>query len=155
MIEIVKGNLFEHLETSDKHVYIAHVVNDRNRWGAGFTAEINKYCGLRPQRNYENFIASFDDESDALGYYHKCIMDGYTVVHLCAMHGVYNKYVNPHPLVYDALESALESFYISILCEDRVVYMPKIGAGLARGNWSTIYGLIQYYHTVPTRIFEL
>jgi O-acetyl-ADP-ribose deacetylase (regulator of RNase III) len=50
---------------------------------------------------------------------------------------------NPVPLRYDALETALSSLAHFAAAHNATVHMPRIGAGLAGGDWERIAALIE------------
>ena len=64
------------------------------------------------------------------------------IAHLCAQRGLPSAR-NPQPLDYAALDAALAELAKHVRVVDApLVQMPRIGVGLARGNWMKIEPLI-------------
>ena len=130
---------------------IAHVTNNRRGWGKGFVNEIEKrFPGTR-----ENWLDLQKYENQALGtiFVTQCYAgpEGWAcckfIAHLCAQDG-YATRKHPCVLDYDALDSALAALEAFVRLErqrygiDYVVHMPRIGCGLAGGNWELVEPLI-------------
>ena len=76
---------------------------------------------------------------------------------MIAQAGLYSKH-NQHPLQYDALQQCLSALERFCKHSNAVVYMPKIGSSLARGDWSYIYDLIinnLAIRDIQVNIFEI
>lgn len=163
MVHFVGGDLFNMYvsnPTSDireflKHatrIVIVHVVNDRGACCAGFfKALATKYPHAK--RSYYN-----NAEAQSLGsHYLDMTYDNLWVAHLCAQHGLPSK-DNPQPLSYWALDSVLSGLAAhlrSLRHPGTLVVMPRIGAGLARGNWNKIKDMIIGVDwCVPVLVFE-
>jgi len=135
---------------------IAHVVNDVGAWGRGFTAPLEaRYPGQaamyrRWARNQE-----FDARGVVIPFGLGRILVTKTpspdvyVAHLCAQSGLPGAH-NPHPLDYEALDEALGALATRLTQNAHLhrrdaarVQVPRIGAGLARGNWAKIAPLVE------------
>lgn len=130
---------------SDHDLY--HIVNDCRAWGRGFVLALSK--------RFPNIDLAFKQQHMRLGdvwYYDT--PSGMRVVNLCAQTGIQSA-SNLVPLRMEALESTLKKAYADSLLKGRKVKMPKIGAGLAGGNWQDILALIQRVATVDTTIYML
>jgi len=132
---------------------IAHIVNDVGAWGRGFTAPLeSRYPGqaaiYRRWARGQEFDARGVPVPFGLGriYVAHTQLPNVDVAHLCAQAGL-PKASNPHPLDYDALDAALGRLALHILGRTSSVrvQMPRIGAGLARGNWTKIAPLIEWH----------
>lgn len=144
-----------------KFQVIAHVVNDVGKWGAGFSGVLEKrYPGLGAdyRRRLAELVAG---REPVLG---RCLVTRLTnvsnvcVVHMIAQHGVRSK-ENPKPINYDALRLCLRRLGTDAQ-KGRVasIQMPKIGAGLAGGDWSIILPIIiseLENLPIPVTIYEL
>lgn len=51
----------------------------------------------------------------------------------------------PQNLDYGALDKVLNQLFYTISKRDKVLYMPKIGCGLAKGNWNIVREFIIHY----------
>lgn len=115
-------------------IIIAHVTNDKGGWGMGFVKHLShrwpepeaRYRESKPELGTVDFVRVADD---------------ITVANMCAQRG-YKAPDNPVPLDYDALDACLcwLSTAASGLCAE--IHMPRIGAGLAGGDWKIIEDLI-------------
>ena len=141
-IEVRHGDAAKFVEEGD--AAILHIVNDRaQRWGPkGFPRALR----LQHPGAYDDYAAWKVEKPGAstLGAFHMTDVEGENryVVSLVAQRG-YGPSVGPR-IHYGALDMAL--------CEARkrlgeagvkVVQMPRIGTGQARGNWRVIEGLIR------------
>lgn len=148
----------------NKNTFILHVCNNIGKWGAGFTKAIDKKT-QKPKNDYLNFINDKMNggytKNDLLG---KCVFSyiknnnnqtWVCVVNMIAQDGVKNKN-NPQPINYYALELCLKEFKRNYINKDvAVVQMPRIGNGLAGGDWFKIEPLIQKWIKIPTYIYQL
>lgn len=155
MIEYVKGDVLEPQTNSDNElVYIPHICNNIGKWGAGFVLALsNKWPHLR-----DNYIQWHQVVNPLpLGRF---LIDraepGIFVANMIAQRGVKSS-VNPKPIKYDALQQALTGVsdyaagYEDGINEDigdafgvySAFHMPKIGSGLAGGDWDRIEGIIK------------
>lgn len=141
LINYLTGDATKPIGSSDK--IIAHVCNDIGKWGAGFTKALdrlsytarNSYMELYKYRKTPFIplgtidIIGINAENGRL-----------YVCNMIAQHGVYGP-LNKQPICYDALEYALDSLNDRIdasFNEPVTIHMPRIGAGLARGDWHVI-----------------
>lgn len=141
-VNIINGDVTKPVGDGGK--IIAHVVNDAGKWGAGVALAISTAFPYARER--------YMDHRPGIGMVQTVRMNDLLIIaNMCAMHNVYSS-TNPHPLDYKALDECLRTLY-KICPPTWTVHMPKIGAGLARGNWNTILAMITRYATVPTTIY--
>jgi len=125
-------------------ITIAHVCNDANKFGSGFAAAIEKaYPGVR-QEYINRAPHRLGDVYDIL--VGETEYQSLYVAHMVAQ-------IDPYPrdgsckLQYHALETCLNhlkstwDFYTS-KNTTHSIHMPKIGAGLAGGDWNKIEKVI-------------
>ena len=126
---------------------LAHVVNDVGAWGAGFVLALSaRWPDMRQQ---------FRARSMRLGdvwYYHT--PSGMIVASLCAQEGLRSR-ANPMPLRMEWLDYTLRKMYRYAKRHSLSVKMPRIGAGLAGGNWDDIEYLINRIANVETVVYSL
>lgn len=136
MLEIVKGDALK-LNVPDERFAIAHVCNDVGAWGAGFTAaldRIDKNAGRMIKGvRYKLGCVTVDRLS---GDYSNVVL-----IHMIAQHGLPSRF-NPRPLDMGALAVCLREVNLLACTHKFDVRMPKIGAGLARGDWREIETLL-------------
>lgn len=132
---------------------IAHVVNDQGRWGSGFTYSLSRNWpeAERDYRLWHRYRTNINlDRSKVfhLGNVRYTLVQGGVegtgnpaeplwVAHMCAQQGLIGD-SNRRPLRYDALGSCLMEVATFANLAKASVHMPKIGTGLARGDWSII-----------------
>ena len=131
---------------------IAHVVNDAGIMGAGFAQALsNRYPA---SKGY--YLKIYAEQGLELGKCIHCpVRETLSVSHMIAMHGVASQ-SNPNPLDYKHLRTCLKKVHDRAQKYNAIVHMPKIGAGLARGNWDIIYPMIEeiFSHEVALIIWE-
>ena len=120
---------------------IIHCCNDIGKMGAGVALAIMKKWPVVKEsysRWYEKDIKSFK-----LGNIQAVrVEENIAVVNMIGQHGIYTK-GNAPPIRYKAIEQCLMK--VADLAEKygASVHCPKFGAGLARGKWEIIEGLLQ------------
>jgi len=147
-----KGDLFLQIMKDNHPKFIAHITNNIGMWGAGFTKDLSKHFD-EPGNGYHN---DFKKGIVCLGgnQYYQIIDSPQTVVaNMCAQMGV-RSYHNPRPIKYEYLgfclsllnrqiqeiEIIMASVHVSRTFQ---VHMPKIGSGLAGGDWNEIESIIE------------
>lgn len=117
---------------------IAHVCNDRGGWGRGFVMAISRRWP-QPERDYRGWSRTPEFR---LGAVRVVQVEATTwVANMVAQHG-YRSANNPTPLRYEALEECLNTLATYAARFDSSVHMPRIGCGLAGGNWDEIRPII-------------
>jgi O-acetyl-ADP-ribose deacetylase (regulator of RNase III) len=132
----------------ERPAIIAHGCNDIGAWGAGFVLAVSKRWpqpeqAYRSRKQWElGTIELVHVESDLY------------VANMITQRGLASG-LDPVPLDYEALDLCL--YYLNLLAEglEASVHMPKIGAGLAGGDWSSIFEIIKHRLTVFTYVYTL
>lgn len=127
---------------------ICHCCNDRGGWGSGFVLALNKRWS-QPKAEYRLWHAKgiYNGVIFELGsviYVPVLVTDEerITVANLIGQHKTI-ALGEATPVRYEALEKGFKD--VRGFCQHYgfSVHMPRIGAGLARGNWTRIEKLIQ------------
>lgn len=127
---------------------LAHVVNSLGGFGKGFAANLaRKHPAVK--KEYQGWFMRGElvencpqDDAFRLGNIQAvAISDTLTVINMLAQNG-YKSAKNSRPLDYDALAKCLVKVRQIALSEKRPVVMPKIGSGLAGGDWQVIEKII-------------
>lgn len=120
---------------------IAHVVNDRTpNWGGAFARALRDEYPVA-QEQFRQWMSAGDGHL-ALGTMHVAeVNDDLAVATLVAQKG-YGQSQRPR-LRYDALRTALASLAGEARRRHAAVHMPRIGAGMAGGEWRVIAELIE------------
>jgi O-acetyl-ADP-ribose deacetylase (regulator of RNase III) len=133
----------------DGNKLIAHICNDEGKWGAGFVLALSKKWS-----GPENLYRSIPIDRLELGTVRYAFVEqGIAVANMIAQHGTKTKN-NVSSIRYDALECALVD--VNDFCMDMgyTLHMPKIGAGLAGGDWTVIEKIIEDNVQVPVTVYE-
>lgn len=135
MITYLKGDATKPADNRD--AIIVHVCNNIGKWGSGFVLAISKKWKLPEQR----YRALSEYNLGSVDFVYVC--DGNLVVaNMIAQHATYSKN-NPLPLQYDALRECLKKVAEFAKRPLRAVHMPRIGCGLARGDWNKVEAIIK------------
>lgn len=132
MIRYVKGDATRPLRLP---MTIVHVTNDKGGWGKGFVMALERrFPGLGDRwRKLKQKIGDVEIQGVAP------MLD---VAHCCAQSG-YKSAQNPVPLDYDALRRCLRKVAAHVGYQGSAgVCMPRIGCGLAGGDWSRVEAII-------------
>lgn len=133
-----------------KVAIIVHICNDVGLWGKGFVLAISKrWKGpakvFKSKENYEigttDFVYVVDTDEEKI-----------IVANMIAQVGVRrNKNTGLPPIRYVELEKCLRQVndFIDTLDEPASVHMPRIGCGLAGGEWDIVERII--YRSLPDR----
>lgn len=139
MINYVKGDAtFPEKITPDKNCLIVHIVNDIGAWGKGFVLSLSKRW-TQPEYAYKTGW-----KVRKLGEFQIIQVEkNIAVINLFAQHGIKKQNSNYIPIRYEFLYSGLLKLK-SLLSnrKDIAIHMPKIGCGLAGGDWDTVSKII-------------
>jgi O-acetyl-ADP-ribose deacetylase (regulator of RNase III) len=119
---------------------IVHVCNDRGKWGKGFVLAISRRW-REPERAYK---AGFETATPlALGDVQFVpVTPAIVVANLIGQHGIANRTSKTPPIRYDAIRRGLAKVGQQALASGASVHMPRIGCGLAGGQWDRIEPII-------------
>lgn len=120
---------------------IAHVCNDSGGWGKGFVLAISRRWP-EPEAAYRRWARG--GEQFGLGMLQLVqVADQLSVANMVAQHGYVSR-ANPVAIRYDALAQCLSKLAGQIE-QGTLVHMPRIGCGLAGGNWEQIEPLLDQH----------
>jgi len=152
MITYKKGDLLESLKDTQTKTLICHVCNNLGIMGKGFAQQVKEM--------YPSVALGFRRARLTLGpacYYAMTPTNANIYIsNMVCMHGLYNKWNNPTPLDYKALEACLRNSLAYAKDIGAEIHMPKIGAGFARGNWASIVFILdEVFKDEDITIWEL
>lgn len=125
----VEGDLFQAIDKVDRATVIAHVCNNKGRWGAGFVVSLGKkYPHAR-----EAYIGS------NLGDIQMVLVNTNPNIYVCNM--IAQTLGGKRPLYYNHLSTCMDSLVTKMNRKEQI-YAPRFGAGLAGGDWRVIEALI-------------
>ncbi len=118
---------------------IAHICNDQGAWGKGFVLALSR----RWRQPAKAFKTWFREKSEfGLGTVQLVQVEpDVWVANMVAQHGLRAQKGVP-PIRYEALEKCLEKVAVKAKELGATVHMPRIGCGLAGGDWSSIEPII-------------
>lgn len=147
-IKYIKGDATNPQGEGNK--LIAHICNNKQRWGAGFVLALSKKWKA-PELLYKTMSV---DNLKLGSVRYIFVEEGIAVANMIAQHDTKPDESGQAPIRYDALETAL--LKVSVFCEDLgyTLHMPKIGSGLAGGDWTVIEKIIEDNVQVPVTVYE-
>ncbi|MCK9567864.1 macro domain-containing protein [Candidatus Pacearchaeota archaeon] len=139
LLKFVKGDATNPLGSSNR--YIIQIVNDEGKYGAGFSGALSKRWP-KVETEYrkwwrERFGKLLLGDIQVIQ-----ILSDLVVINMVAQKGIVGPN-NPKPIDYKALQQCLSKAGDEISQHTAAVHMPRIGAGLAQGEWSVIEPLIE------------
>lgn len=130
---------------------ITHVNNDKGGWGRGFVLAVSKKFPEAEKAYREWFQYGFPSLGDTQLIQ---VSPDIWVGNMIAQHDTVWQGSTP-PIRYDALERCLRTAYLKANHDNLTIAMPRIGADLAGGDWSTIEGIIRSVMVVDTYVYTL
>lgn len=124
---------------ADGNKIIAHICNNCGRWGKGFVLALSR----RWRQPAEDFKARFKGDSGfELGAVQFVQVEpDVWVANMVAQHGLKFQKGVP-PIRYEALRTCLEKVADKAKELGATVHMPRIGCGLAGGEWPQVEPII-------------
>jgi O-acetyl-ADP-ribose deacetylase (regulator of RNase III) len=120
---------------------IAHICNDIGGWGKGFVLAISKRWP-EPEANYRKWHRERSGNDFALGAVQMIAVERYIyIANMVAQRGTKTG-SNGVPIRYEAVEKCLETLGNKAKELNASIHMPRIGCGLAGGNWNKIEPII-------------
>lgn len=153
MITYRKGDAT--LPQGDGPKILAHICNDRGGWGKGFVLAVSKRW-REPEAAYRSWarVGHFGGSEFKLGNVQFVEAEPDLVVANMVAQCGYGRGSIP-PIRYDALERCLSAVYARAASLQASVHMPKIGTGLAKGDWRVIEPMITaQLGAVPVFVYE-
>jgi O-acetyl-ADP-ribose deacetylase (regulator of RNase III) len=155
MIRYVTGDATAQCEPGPK--IVAHICNDVGGWGRGFVVAISNRWRA-PEEAYRRWFAEGGDSPFALGEVQFVqVAESVWIANMIGQHDTRTIEGVP-PVRYDAAEAALLKVAAFAHSRAASVHMPRIGCGLAGGEWGKIEQII--YRTlveaqVPVFVYDL
>jgi len=122
---------------------IAQICNDKGRWGKGFVMAITDRWGKIPGKMYRRWHKAGKDSGFSLGAVQLVQLTPTLVLaNMIGQSGI-KKGSKGSPIRYEALDVALRSVAAHASIEKSSIHMPRIGVGLAGGEWSRVEETLQ------------
>lgn len=159
-INYVQGDATQPI--GDGRKIIVHCCNDRGAWGAGFVLALSRRWP-EAERRYRAWAdprgkAFADLQPFELGRVQFVDLGGTLIANLIGQHGCGHDETGAPPIRYEAIRAGLGR--VRGVAEDlgATVHMPRMGAGLAGGDWPTIAAIVQEElcdHGVEVTVYDL
>jgi len=140
---------------------ICHICNDIGGWGAGFVVALSRRWP-EPEKAYREWHGGRrpDDMRFALGAAQFVpVQTDITVANMIGQHGIARRgHKGAPPVRYEAIRLALRHVADYATAHSASVHMPRIGAGLAGGDWTTIEQIIEdelSARSIPATVYDL
>lgn len=174
-IKFIKGDATQPIAEGTK--IIVHICNDIGAWGAGFVLAISRRW-KEPENEYRNWfennegiqsetvqfvrLEGEDKQSNELIFelgnvQFVKVTDNIWVANMIAQRDVRPNKTGRPPIRYSYVEEGLERVAQFAKTHNASVHMPRIGSGLAGGDWSEIEGIIistLIAHQIETTIYD-
>ncbi len=138
-IQYVKGDATKPTGTGTK--IIVHVCNDIGAWGKGFVLALSARWPL-PEKAYREWFAKSDNFTLGQVQFVQVEKDIY-VANLIGQRDIVPDANGQPPIRYKAVEEGLEKIALTAAKKNASIHMPRIGCGLAGGQWRLIEPLIK------------
>jgi O-acetyl-ADP-ribose deacetylase (regulator of RNase III) len=139
---------------------ICHTCNDIGAWGAGFVVALSRRWP-EPEKVYREWHGGRrpDDMPFALGSAQfVSVQTDITVANMIGQHGIAQRgHMGAPPVRYEAIRQALRHVADYATAQSASVHMPRIGAGLAGGDWTTIERIIEdelCARSIPATVYD-
>ena len=119
---------------------IVHICNDIGGWGKGFVMAISKRWKL-PEQSYRNWYKSKENFSLGAVQFVQVETDIW-IANLIGQHKINKDERGNAPIRYEAVLAGLDKIGVFAEENNATVHMPRIGCGLAGGNWNQIEPLL-------------
>lgn len=140
MTDYVKGDATYPTGSPVEPKIIAHICNDRGQWGKGFVLAVSKRWAA-PEKTYRAaFTSTVKPELGDVQFV--SVQPGIEVANIIGQHGIARRGQAVPPIRYDAVRRGLQAVARHADASGASVHMPRIGCGLAGGNWEVIEQII-------------
>lgn len=120
---------------------IGHICNDIGAWGKGFVLAISRRWD-KPEAEYRAWYNAGQSAGFALGAVQFVQVEPYIwVANMIGQRGIRRGSSGP-PIRYEAVSLCLTQLAIRAKELEASVHLPRIGCGLAGGDWSRVEPLI-------------
>lgn len=130
---------------------IAHICNDKGRWGAGFVLALSKKWSA-PEEYYRELLP---EEIQLCMTQLVPVEQDICVANMVAQHDTRFSEDGQPPIRYGALRVCLANVNDVAYRTKATLHMPRIGCGLAGGQWSEIEKIIQDVCSVDVYVYDL
>lgn len=123
---------------------ICHICNNAGGWGKGFVVAISKRW-KEPEAAYRQWFKTSAESGFALGEVQFVQVEPQLWVANMVAQRNYGRRGSGPPIQYDSVAKCLRTVAGEAKTQNATVHMPRIGCGLAGGEWSVIEPLIEQH----------
>ena len=156
-IKYVVGDATAPVANGDK--VIIHCCNNIGAWGAGFVIALSKKWP-QPEKAYLSWASRCHPNTMPLGAIQPVEVESDTYVfNIIGQHKTFFSADGISPIRYEAIREGLRQTraHVSVL-NNGSIHMPRMGAGLAGGDWEVIAKIVQEElvdHGIPVTVYDL
>ena len=142
-IKYIKGDATEPIIIGNKYSVICHCCNALGAWGKGFVIPLGKKYPIAKEK-YLKFIKMTKEENRLGSVSFAKPTDNIIIANIIGQYYTYPK-DGKIPLDYGALEQGFRNVIEMFQTNDipLTIHMPKIGCGLAGGDWNVVEEIIK------------
>jgi len=157
-INYIIGDATNPVQNEKGMKFIAHCCNNIGAWGSGFVIALSKRWGT-PELIYRKWVEETSDNlEERLGRIQVIPVEkDIMVANIIGQNGIGIKNGIP-PIRYEAIKKGLDKLQeVMVEYENKnpSLHLPRIGAGLAGGDWKKIEEIIESSITFPTTVYTL
>jgi len=146
-IKYLVGSAVEPQSKGDK--IICHITNDSNKWGAGFVLALSAKWSY-PEQFYRAKQKHVLGDVDIVQ-----VEEDIYVANMTAQHRTYPDAQGTPPIRYIAVAEALSKVNKVAVEKNATLHMPRIGTGLAGGQWDKIEQILHEVVSVDVTVYDL
>jgi O-acetyl-ADP-ribose deacetylase (regulator of RNase III) len=137
----VRGDATKPIGTGNR--IITHCCNDRGFWNAGFVKALSRRWS-EPERAYRRWAAGAERLPFTLGNVQFVKVEaGLCVANIIGQSGIAHEGQSIAPIRYAAIRQGLAYVRDLAVTYNASIHMPRMGAGLAGGQWERIAEIIE------------
>ena len=145
-LHYIKGNALEPIGENNK--IIVHCCNDIGAWGAGFVMAIsNKW--KKPEKFYREM-----DERILGDVQFVSVETNIDIANIIGQEGIRPNELGVSPIRYSAIATALKEVNKYAKSINATIHMPRMGCGLAGGQWSIMEAVIKASVDVDVYVYD-
>ena len=152
-INFVNGDATSPIGEGNK--IIVHVCNDIGGWGKGFVVALSKKW-KQPEAEYRKWHASQDGFE--LGKVQLVqVEEDLWIANLIGQHKIMRGPNGEPPIRYSAIKKGIVAVHRYARELNASVHMPRIGCGLAGGEWNQIQAILDHelgVFNIPTTVYD-
>lgn len=152
-IKYINGDATEPIGNGNK--IIVHVCNDIGKWGRGFVMALSRKWQA-PRDEYRRWFKS-KEEFELGEVQFVQVEDAIWIANLIGQQNLTEDNFGKPPIRYEAVENGLNEVALKAKELNASVHMPRIGCGLAGGEWKLIKEIIMktlIANDIPTTVYD-